>query len=238
MAAPDRTELFAPDDYLRLETYIDDIAELTFDTVTLDLPESRCHALAKAREAVMMIAQSRRLTDDPELTERDPRSFLSQEDNDSIDALEGDIDAALDVWRREDEGNGVEFAGAFVKLSTRSPKDAALRMPELYDMMEHDLGEQFPEEKVAEVSYEEWVTAALATFTHRGVSVLKIERGSEAVRLFLASQRVFEDITNLKLLQQKNFEMKLVLRRWWADISPQWEFRGFASNGVLHAVTQ
>eukprot|EP00927_Polykrikos_kofoidii_P071720 TRINITY_DN67956_c0_g1_i1.p1 TRINITY_DN67956_c0_g1~~TRINITY_DN67956_c0_g1_i1.p1 ORF type:complete len:1372 (+),score=148.41 TRINITY_DN67956_c0_g1_i1:599-4117(+) len=110
--------------------------------------------------------------------------------------------------------NGV---GAFVRLSTRSPKDALdeLRL----------LGPKPTGTLVANRNGVPWFMDAWAR--------LRVFSADDAADLFLASERVVEDI---RAARYYGFPTpQLVVRRWARDMNTALEFRLFVSNSALTA---
>jgi hypothetical protein len=93
---------------------------LTFETEFLELELREAKALLKYREASVMIAQLKQL--DPN------REFPSP--------VEGEIEATLVSLEEKLERTISTYAnGAFVRLSTRSPKDSALNSARMKSML-------------------------------------------------------------------------------------------------------
>jgi len=136
-----------------------------------------------------------------------------------------------------------EFSGAngvFVRLSSRSPKDVCDYT--LYETYLHDLAAMKREEGGSIKNSEEVEANPVfqkIAFTRASCNVLKSTTGLNAVKLFLNSQRVFEDLTMATSLYDSDdtFQMQVVVRRW-ENIRQEWEFRAFVFDGVLTACSQ
>jgi len=131
---------------------------------------------------------------------------------------------------------------AFVKLSTRSPKDSrrALAKAKLaYEARLRSIGGTLDDNEKWKILSEE-VTRAGA-----------VASGTEALELLLDSERVFEDLEYAlrgpkneaaKGTQQdgasRQYDMCLVARAWDARLSLQSEFRGIAWGGRLTCLCQ
>ena len=117
--------------------------------------------------------------------------------------------------------------GAFVKLSTRSPKDSPVAFEKArreYQACLSSLGEN-PS-----------VNDKLNLLSTIVGESLKVTSGEEAVKLLISSDRVGEDLEYALEKGDEEFlkSMHLVVR----DV-PQWaEFRGFVSGGQLNALGQ
>jgi len=131
----------------------------------------------------------------------------------------------------------VERGGAaFVKLSTRSPKDAAFFTKDVKDYIRQDI-----ELNVAEVvpGTPECDAEDISIFVRSTTKCLAVRSGDEAVQLLTRSQRVFEDIVGAELMSSRDgFSLSLVLREWDGSIIPEWEFRVFVQNNRLTSATQ
>ncbi len=126
-----------------------------------------------------------------------------------------------------------EFGGAFVRLSTRSPKDAALVIPAMKQMLRDGISKSKFKANTPEADAEDMIL-----FTDACGKCLKVKSGAEALHLLLHSQRAYDDLSRAELvLGKEHFDMGVIVRGW-VDISPEWEFRAFVYNGVMTACTQ
>ena len=120
--------------------------------------------------------------------------------------------------------------GAFVKLSTRSPKDSLFAFEnahKAYQTRLDSLGEK-PS-----------VNDKLNLLSTVVGESLKVTTGEEAVKLLISSDRVGEDLEYALEKGDEEFItfIHLVVREWVSV--PQWaEFRGFVSDGQLTALGQ
>jgi len=190
-----------------VEQWLDLLGELTFPTTSVPLSRETCVWLA-ARAGGEGWGDSKACL----------AAAGNQEADDCRNDLVQSIDAAL---HRHGWDN------AFVKLSTRSPKDA---------------------QQILEKAKNEFAV-------HRGVSLCPNERvalfsqlvqdnfavscGVDAVALLLGSDRVREDLQYaLEASNYEELELHIVLRRWDGAIPIEREFRGIVWNGELNAVGQ
>ena len=120
--------------------------------------------------------------------------------------------------------------GAFVKLSTRSPKDSPVAFEKAhraYQACLYSLGEN-PS-----------VNDKLNLLSTVVGESLKVTTGEEAVKLLISSDRVGEDLEYALEKGDEEFtkSIHLVVREWVHV--PQWaEFRGFVFGGQLNALGQ
>lgn len=121
--------------------------------------------------------------------------------------------------------------GAFVKLSTRSPKDSHIAFAR---------ARQAYESQAAQTTSEcEDVNDKLIRLAQVVINSLRVMTGEDAVKLLLSSDRVGEDLEYALEKGDEDFASctSLILREW-VDI-PQWaEFRGFVWGGQLTAIGQ
>lgn len=176
--------------------------------------------LAKYREVSKFLSQMRSFAGNAEI----PPMELSNATKKVMD----DISERLDKVFKEFGGTG-----AFVKLSTRSPKDAVLSSQKIKQIIEEELGESEQDEYKGL----DWSTRALIAFTRACSKTMKVTSGREAIELLFNSDRTYQDILRMKLMLGDKFEMKLIARKW-VDIDPELEFRTFVVDKKIVACTQ
>eukprot|EP01129_Flabellula_baltica_P008845 TRINITY_DN3541_c0_g1_i1.p1 TRINITY_DN3541_c0_g1~~TRINITY_DN3541_c0_g1_i1.p1 ORF type:complete len:328 (+),score=59.17 TRINITY_DN3541_c0_g1_i1:12-995(+) len=195
---------YDPDD---LERYYPYIQQETFNTIFFDLTKDQGQAIV------------------------DAYSILKHTKHDSIDQVLPDdilchlkivsdkIDAHLDVIGRP----------AFIRLSTRSPKDYALKTEKTFGILEAELEGISSEDEVSQV------IALIRVMSF----ALQLDSGEETINSFVHSERVYQDIF-VRLLNSHtddDFNMKVIIREW-VHILPEYEFRGFVYQGKLNALSQ
>jgi hypothetical protein len=119
--------------------------------------------------------------------------------------------------------------GLFVRLSTRSPKDASLKNTSTVEQL---LRRQIKKNKYANENQQ---TRMLVHAFHKA---LRVQNGTQAVGIITCSKRSYHDLLIRILQTDKNeeFNMKLAIRDW-VKIKPGMEFRGFCTNGQLNALS-
>ena len=125
-----------------------------------------------------------------------------------------------------------EDAGFFVRLSTRSPKDAAMPSMQAY---ESEAARRTHEDEPADIDGA--VNAKMRAFFEVGVQALRVRDASAAMDLLLSSERVSRDLHDAAAAGVLG-EMKVAIRRWEAGLRQEYEFRAFVRAGVLTAITQ
>ena len=155
--------------------------------------------------------------------------------------LETKIDQSLETFKNR---------SAFIKLATRSPKDAPL-----YDFENKELQQCILEElnRVAlqgiqskkRGKMELKPVDLIPAFVRATNRYLKVENGKKALELLIESHRIREDLNRMLNLGKQKFEkvkdaVSIVLREWLEEVveRPQFEFRAFVHNNHINAITQ
>lgn len=202
----DRAERRAEEAAFDNEVWYEALRDVTFPTQFVDLPRSQ-------GEALVALYQHRFNQQDPPTEAhwvglRALRSAL----NDAIRSLGGP---------------------AFVRLSTRSPKDAVCLL---------DAAEAAGlRRELAQLPSDGDANELLAHFFHRSNSSLRVSTGHEALKLLACSERVFVDLlTELEAVESagRAWGMRCCVRRWDGRVRDDFEFRGFVRGGRLVALSQ
>jgi len=143
-----------------------------------------------------------------------------EKDSELLSALEERIDHAVKSF-----GD----AGAFVRLSTRSPKDSAIA---------HDRTMKFFEEELQKMGKgaDKDENSRLIALIKASTLALRIFSGAEAMELIIKSERSNEDLL-LALEFPDTWDMKAIIRKW-VTIPPAMEFRGFVCGKKFTALSQ
>lgn len=154
--------------------------------------------------------------------------------------------------RRCDGAFKEHFPGreAFVKLDSRSPKDAVvsrtsdLKLRETVRKQILMAQQQRSESKgKAEGSSQDSQVSPEAVLHGLMTALMlhsKVTSGEQVIQLLCSSSRIREDLVNVKKFVKYGMYLDLVLRAWDPDIArhPEREFRGFVCNNRLTAVSQ
>jgi len=121
-------------------------------------------------------------------------------------------------------------SGAFVRLNTRSPKDAIA------------------------INAEDFTTAAkgmskndqLKLFFDLTLDSLRVTNGADAIDLLLSSERIYVDILQafdasaegIPESKRCSWDLELCVRKWETNLREDLEFRGFVKNYELIALSQ
>ena len=116
--------------------------------------------------------------------------------------------------------------GVFVKLSTRSPKDSHIAFASAVKSYKSLPSPSSGNDK-------------LITFGDISLDSLRVTNGREAIKLFISSDRVGEDLEYALEPGDKDFDARVsIVIRKWVKI-PLWsEFRGFVWDGKLTSIGQ
>ncbi|KAH3760192.1 hypothetical protein Pelo_7977 [Pelomyxa schiedti] len=154
-----------------------------------------------------------------------PEKVLLPSELETLSQLKAGIDAAIRIY-----GNN-----AFVRLDTRSPKDAVLAGPIVKQLLKSEI-ESHPQSN----PYSSECYTQDAIFYYICISKAQIvHSANDAMELLTSSNRVEQDLTNAKLHNTAEVRPPcLVVREWKNDIRPEMEFRVFVYNGAVTAITQ
>jgi len=195
------------------------IADLTFQTIFLPLTVAEAKAII--RHTKLSVKDE---------TCKYGKRFICDEKTESI--IRNDISKIEFKIDQEIQCIGGTETGVFVRLSSRSPKDSVQQ--NLYDIY-------LKEKKLLlEEGYSDNPVSSKIAFTRANVRCLRVYSASEALQLFLNSNRVHEDLQmmlKLTTLSDNDVITQVVVRKW-EPILPEFEFRGFVFNRKLTAFTQ
>eukprot|EP01083_Nonionella_stella_P039472 107344_1 len=190
--------------------WYDVLCDETFESISLDLDKNEGLALC-----VMYKNKMNRNTDDKQWIDV----------NKTIGNLKTKIKATL-------QGSSFDH-GYFVRLSSRSPKDAVMDDPYLsktQNMMYQDLKYKLTQE--SQIYHNNLNTATISYF-QSCLQCMECLDGSDMINLLSSSLRIHEDLQLFKCQG-----LKLIIRKW-SEITLGSEFRGFINkNGVLNGLSQ
>eukprot|EP01112_Ceratiomyxa_fruticulosa_P011216 TRINITY_DN302_c1_g1_i3.p1 TRINITY_DN302_c1_g1~~TRINITY_DN302_c1_g1_i3.p1 ORF type:complete len:434 (-),score=73.12 TRINITY_DN302_c1_g1_i3:1008-2309(-) len=156
----------------------------------------------------------------------------------------------------QNEMNG----SAFVRLSTRSPKDAALSNTDNFRKLVFEELKTLNGGETEPSNEQELANNRLRAICKAGNHIMKISNGDEAMKLLLDSERIFRDLlntlecygkretttnennntTNNENNENNNIDQVImnVIIREFVPIDPELEFRGFVFHRKLTALSQ
>lgn len=160
------------------------------------------------------------------ITEADSliKSHLEYKKNGSIKYFKG-----IEELKEKLEKSIQTFGKAFVKSSSRSPKDVVTS--DLERIFKERL-EKEPLEKQNDNSFRYGLLAQVAT------DLLQVINADQVLKIFIMSSRVYEDLEEAKEFQTKSYSISLIVREWYEGIHVDMEFRCFVYNGKMNGISQ
>ena len=213
-------------DPLDFANYYPSLSHITYESEVIPLSEPEGNAL-------------RRLCEEKRHS-LDPNSLVKPDDKIALDAIASSIDAAI----LRMYGTETRHTPVFIRLSTRSPKDARLgpkhagEMSALIDEALVDLAveDSHGYEGTDDIDQD----TAVAAVTRACVAINQVTSGDQAVALLGSSRRVFQDLTGRLLVADDAhpFAMSVIVRKWDDVMVPEAELRVWIYNGTVTAVSQ
>jgi len=120
--------------------------------------------------------------------------------------------------------------GVFVKLSSRSPKDAVITSEKTVKIFRQLLEEY--KEKNGSIDD----NAKLICINKAHILALQMFDAKEILSIFLSSDRVYEDL-RLAMDYKDQWSQKFVIRQW-IPIPVEYEYRGFVFEGKFNCLSQ
>eukprot|EP00467_Chlorarachnion_reptans_P020011 CAMPEP_0114506012 /NCGR_PEP_ID=MMETSP0109-20121206/11182_1 /TAXON_ID=29199 /ORGANISM="Chlorarachnion reptans, Strain CCCM449" /LENGTH=343 /DNA_ID=CAMNT_0001684535 /DNA_START=112 /DNA_END=1143 /DNA_ORIENTATION=+ len=200
-----------------MEEYWEEIKFLSFPSAFIDLDTDTSQAILEARK--------------PEEKEFD--SLKAVEESTALMGLASKINTV-----KKEKG----WDEIFVRLSSRSPKDAAFsesRFGKIYEMEQQFIIEWDRRNKVSTEESPRFNNRLRAMY-RASTFCLCVDNGVEAVRLLVESNRIREDLSDfIKNSSKRNNENRfnLIVRKF-ARFDPEMEFRAFVHKKKLTAITQ
>jgi len=236
--------IYTSTDFARLENWYDKIKDFTFGTKWVPLPAHYAKALCQYKEYLNFYFNAKVLevtsSDDPAEQEKammlcyTPTMFAEiQQQLLSVLTPEELLPIEELTILLEELINSVSEPGrgAFVRLSSRSPKDTALVSELTFKYLQEMIANS-----TVDPDSEEALIENMSFYTRATWRALKVDSGKDAINLLLKSNRTHVDLA-LANLKQDEFQMDLIVREW-VEINPEWEFRVFVNHKKLTACTQ
>jgi len=153
---------------------------------------------------------------------------MTNEENRLFEQLKSRLDQKIKTISKNGQG-------AFVRLSTRSPKDACDKIPErVIPLIVSKLrNASIPDEKSNETTNMKLIVLRTAFF-----ECLRFQTGEEAMDVMSLSSRIVSDIVRaIDNLDKSPWNLKLIIREF-VDIPISGELRGFVFKGELTVLSQ
>lgn len=233
--------------YLRAENWKPDVKEFCFPTssVIVPLPRAAAQAMLRYREEIKMYAAlrdeaaGRAQTNEEMLVSMDDPAFLDAQHERVVrewpteSATKRSWWAALETLRASlDAAVAPMSRGAFLKLSVRSPKDAAFYLSSTYKYVH-----QRVEESRCAFDSPEMLSENVSIIKSATWNALRVATGAEALQVLLRSDRIYVDILQHDLFHGANFNLNLHVMEFFDQFDPDFEFRYFVVNGKRTALS-
>ncbi|KAL6050058.1 Cell division cycle protein 123 [Balamuthia mandrillaris] len=180
---------------VNLENWYPQLKEYTFETTFLNLSPEEARAIVSTYQQ----KQRQECGKEQAKAEEEELHLLSQ--------LKERINNAIKAF----VGGEGEDGGAFVRLSTRSPKDATIAGDKTMRLFEEELERMEQEEQVENAREDE--NARLVALIVASTKAMMVCSGEEALQLITTSERSHEDLL-LALEFPEEWDMKVIIRKW------------------------
>jgi len=135
-----------------------------------------------------------------------------------------------------------QWKQAFVKLSTRSPKDSTYILSRGLKLLESKIIPRGNEKENKNDFINKDLNFKLGVISQCIQDNFFIENGTQALEVLISSDRVFEDLqyafSNEPQITYEKCGLNIVIREWTQPIPITQEFRGFIWEGSLNAIGQ
>jgi hypothetical protein len=187
-----------------VDFWYDSIKELTYETIFIPITPNEARAMAAHYKA--------RLDETP----------LAPEFQQSLDLVQQRVAQGMEIFGSD---------GVFVKLASRSPKDATNRSAAASKVLKILLEER--EKTGKKPTPDEIINIVFQAH----ISSFRLFTAKEVMETLLHSNRVITDEIPLVLDHLNEWKEQIVLRRW-TDVPVWFEMRGFVFDGKLTSLTQ
>ncbi|XP_052091825.1 cell division cycle protein 123 homolog [Mytilus californianus] len=197
------------------EHWIHMLQDVTFPTVT---------APFHLEDAQLFIDVYTRLyenKDSSESIDLDWQTHLKDEEKRHVNTISERLEKAMSIYTTK--------GYAFVKLSSRSAKDAPLIQKRFKSLYINRLSAVEESEKGNE-------NVKIMCLLQAGFDALRVKMSFDVIDMFIRSERVFQDLL-LAVKHKDNFNENFIIREF-VDIDVDMEFRGFVFDGELNALSQ
>ena len=213
-----------------IDRWIDDLGDKTFRSELVDITRHEAQAIVtwwwenEHNDAKRQEREEREAWEAREQRGRGGAPASTAKIPASLAGLSRRIDACIAKSFAAGGGRGA----AFVKLSTRSPKDSTLAFRAAAATYTAALEQRTAEGMDA--------NDRIVAFSRAIASSLKCTTGEDAVWHFLHSERIWEDL-KYALEAWEDGKVNVVVREW-VDVPIESEWRGFVWDGKLNALGQ
>jgi len=194
---------------VNVDQWIDNIREFTFPTLELPINQEISDAL-KGAYTLFTSGNKLNYQDDPVLSK-----------------LENDLDLLIKQFSN----------GAFVRMSTRSPKYSIVAKLKSRDFLIEEL-ERIKREEVREDDPRYEYNAKLLAVYKAGLLGLRVFSGTESLDLITSSFRIYEDLVREDESGNSRIDTFKFFVREWNNFPMEAEYRAFVYNGEMNAISQ
>lgn len=217
-----------------------------------------CINLAKAiiryHEEVKFFAaldDEKRLRKDPTSTfsvMNDPSFYSQQHERIKQDWVTGErlefmhelmkfVDNFDEILKREYSSD----SSVFIKLASRSPKDAVFGLQKSRDSIESQILKLSSSFLSSSLNCKERLGEDCKIIRHASLFALRINSGEEALQMLLRSDRIYMDLLQAELFKSSKSNdthannevlINMYIFDFFDDLNPDYEFRGFVSKGI------
>jgi len=155
----------------------------------------------------------------------DDRVQLTEEEANLIEAVNKKISVSIDELKSRNKT-------CFVRLSSRSPKDAGLDGDaQLKQLLNEEIND-FKQKGVAIDS-----NVKLQALFNASARLMEVSSAEQAMNLLLSSERIYTDLCHAIDQPEEYWDMKIIIREF-VKLDVSYEFRGFVCKRVLTALSQ
>eukprot|EP01083_Nonionella_stella_P188565 695313_1 len=211
-----------------IEKWYEPLKDITFPTKYVQLKYEEGVTLKDISEQITTLKKQIASTDDADVQNKLKQQIKSI-DLSKLNDLSSRINAVINTWKNEDQKSDDASAdfGVFVKLSSRSAKDATDAEERLQMLFA-----KYCETNNATTNNER-VYELLKAATH----CMKVQNAKQVISMFINSERIHHDVAGALKYGKDKFKQNVVIRKW-IPIDIDMEFRGFVYKSKLNAVSQ
>lgn len=199
------------------ERWVELLSDVTFPTVTCPFTID---------DAKLFIECYKRIFDNKDAEtamKTDWKAVMTPAETEHLDDLTKRLDSAMSIFTKED-------GCAFVKLSSRSAKDAPMLQTRLKDMYKEALGKFKEDEQKQE-------NTKIICLLQAAFDAMRVSCAADVIDMFVRSERVYQDLLLAAVNRPEVYDENFVIRKF-IPIDVDMEFRGFVYNGKLTALSQ
>lgn len=203
---------------VNFEEWMDLLHNLTFPSQLLEITR---------KEAQLFVSIYEKLyanLDPKTISELNWEEQINSEEKSAIKSMEEKLQKVMDYFLKN-----ADTVSVFVKLSSRSPKDAPMAQARFKSVYMRFLQQEPKRERETE-------NVQISCILKAGFEALRVSSASEVIDMCIRSERVYQDLL-LALAKVDRFRENWIVRKF-VHIDVDMEFRGFVYNRQLTALSQ